>query len=85
MTGQGAKRYIEKNGRVYGTSSVYTFGEWKHTVFCFNNFSRAEEWLYAEAGRFSIRKLCSKTEAIRLVGKRRIREIEESGFYDDEN
>lgn len=62
------KNYFEKNGFIYGVSSVNDYG-WKHTVYKFTTLEEAEEWLHKETYQFAERELCSKTRAVQLAGK----------------
>ena len=66
--------YFNKNGFVYGVSSKFSFGEWNHRVYKFDDLQAAEEWLETEEYDFRERELCSKTRAEQLAGKAAVRE-----------
>ena len=58
--------------KIYGISSKYSFGKWNHAVYVFNNKEEAETWLHTEEYDFRERELMTKTEAIKLVGKKAV-------------
>lgn len=66
------RKYFEKNGTIYGVSSKFNFGTWNHKVVKFNDYEKAEEWLYTEEYDFRERELMSKTAAIKLAGKKAV-------------
>lgn len=67
--------------KIYGVSSKYNFGEWKHSVYFFNNKEIAEKWLYTETYQFAERELMTKTAAIKLAGKKA---VEKANDYEQE-
>lgn len=56
-----AKKYFDKNGKIYGVSYKYMFG-WKCYTTTFTDFAEAEKWLDTEEYDFRTRILCSKTK-----------------------
>ena len=56
--------------KIYGVSSKFNFGEWEHVVYVFDNKELANEWLDTEEYDFRERELMTKTNAIKLVGKK---------------
>ena len=58
--------------KIYGISSKYSFGKWNHAVYVFDDKEKAEKWLYTEEYDFRERELMTKTEAIKLVGKKAV-------------
>lgn len=73
--------YFNKYGVIYGVSSKFDFGRWNHYLKVFDSFEKAIEWLYTEEYDFRERELCSKSEAIKLLGKKG---FEESVKYNKE-
>lgn len=61
------KEYFEKNGSVYGVSSKYEFGRWKHELFVFDDYDKATKWLNTETYDFCERELMSKSAAQKLT------------------
>lgn len=61
-----ARKYFEKNGKIYGDSYKYEFGVWSHIVTEFDSYDDAEKWLYSEEFDFRTRELITKTEARKL-------------------
>lgn len=57
--------------KIYGVSSKYNFG-WSHEVYCFSDMEIAEAWLNRETYRFAERELMTKTEAIKLAGRKAV-------------
>ncbi len=70
------EKYFEKNGKIYGVSSKFSFGRWEHYGYCFRSLEEAEEWLHTEEYDFRERELMSKTAAEKLCGKNKIMEYE---------
>lgn len=68
------KNYIDKNGFVYGVSSKYNFGRWNHVLYIFHDEETAYKWLHTEEHDFRERELCSKTTAIKYVGREGLKE-----------
>lgn len=60
---KNARKYFEKNGKIYGTSTKFEFGKWHGYAVEFNSWEEAENWLYTEEYDFRERELVSKTEA----------------------
>lgn len=60
--------YFKKYGKIYGVSSKYEFGEWKHYYRVFFNLEKAEKWLHTEEYDFRERELMSKSAAEKLCG-----------------
>lgn len=61
-----ARKYFEKNGKIYGDSYKYEFGVWSHIVTEFDSYDDAKKWLYSEEFDFRARELITKTEARKL-------------------
>lgn len=61
-----------KKRKIYGISSKYEFGHWKHTAYVFDSKEEAEKWLYTQENDFCERELMTKTEAIKLAGKKAV-------------
>lgn len=63
---------ISRN-HAYGVSSKFDFGRWSHVVYGpFATEEEAQKWLHTEEYDFRERELMSKTEAIRLAGKKTV-------------
>lgn len=58
--------YLKKEGLLYGVSSK-DCGNFKLKIF--TDLKEAEAWLHTEEYDFRERELCSKTQAIKLMGK----------------
>lgn len=58
--------------KIYGVSSKFEFGQWNHRVLVFENKEYAEKWLNTEEYDFRERELMTKTEAIRLAGRKNV-------------
>lgn len=58
--------------RIYGVSSKFDFGSWDHVVYVFGNKEDAEKWLRTEEYDFRERELMTKTEAIKLAGRKSV-------------
>ncbi|MDO5391055.1 MAG: hypothetical protein Q4F24_08230 [Eubacteriales bacterium] len=58
--------------KIYGVSSKFDFGRWEHLVYVFSNKEYAEEWLGTEQYDFRVRELMTKTQAIKLVGRKAV-------------
>lgn len=58
-----ARKYFEKNGKIYGDSYIYEFGRWSHRVREFDSFEEAEKWLETEEDDFASREFITKSEA----------------------
>lgn len=56
---------------IYGVSSKYNFG-WNHVVYKFDDMETAEKWLNTEEYDFREREIMTKTEAIKLAGKKAV-------------
>ena len=70
------EKYFEKNGYIYGVSSVNQFG-WEHRVFKFTDLEKARKWLNTETYCFAERELMSKTAAEKLAGKDAFKDIKD--------
>lgn len=55
--------------KIYGVSSKYEFGKWRHNVYVFTTKEAADEWLNTEEYDFRERELMTKTAAIALAGR----------------
>lgn len=56
---------------IVGISTRIEFGDYKlYRVYVFTDRDLAEEWLYTEEYDFRIRELLSKTEAIKMYGRK---------------
>lgn len=64
------------NKKIYGVSSKFSFGEWKHNVYIFKSNEDALKWLYTEEYDFREREIMSKTKAINLAGKKNVEEAQ---------
>lgn len=53
---------------IYGVSSRYSFGQWEHIVFHFNDMNSAQKWLHTECHNFCERELMNRANAIKLAG-----------------
>ena len=62
---------------IYGVSSKFSFGIWKHRVYKFEDKVSAEKWLNTEEADFRTRELMTKTEAINLVGNKAVLNAEQ--------
>lgn len=67
-TGDKMEMYFNKNGYVFGVSSIFNFGKWNHSVTYFTNYAEATDWLHTETYDFAEREICSKSKAISLAG-----------------
>lgn len=63
--------------KIYGVSSKFDFGTWKHAVYVFVNKAKAETWLNTEEGDFRERELMTKTAAIKLAGRKAVESAQE--------
>lgn len=61
-----ARKYFEKNGKIYGDSYKYEFGRWSHHVREFDSYEEAEQWLETEEYDFASREFITKSEARKL-------------------
>ena len=68
--GNGGKDMAAR--KIYGVSSKFDFGTWKHMVYVFDDKESAEKWLYTEEADFRERELMTKTAAIRLTGRKAV-------------
>lgn len=64
-------------GKIYGVSSVFSFGCWDHQVYVFSDRKAAERWLATEEFGFRERELMTKTKAIRLAGRSDVENAQE--------
>lgn len=62
--------------KIYGVSYKYDFGDWDYQISVFEDKEKAEEWLETEEYDFRTREILTKTEAIKLVGKKAVEEAE---------
>ena len=53
---------------IYGVSNRYSFGQWEHVVFHFNDMDSAQKWLHTECHNFCERELMNRAKAIKLAG-----------------
>lgn len=67
---------------IYGVSSRYSFGQWEHVVFHFNDMDSAQKWLHTECCNFCEREIMNKTEAIKLAGFEAVKYALEYDEYD---
>lgn len=58
--------------KIYGISSKFEFGSWKHMVYVFDGKKSAEKWLHTEEADCRDRELMTKTAAINLVGRKAV-------------
>lgn len=58
--------------QLYGVSSKYDFGHWDHRVYHFSDAASAEKWLRTEEYDFREREIMTKTQAIKLAGKKAV-------------
>jgi len=58
--------------KIYGVSSKFEFGTWNHRVCVFSDKETAERWLNTEEYDFRERELMTKTDAIKLAGKKAV-------------
>ena len=58
--------------QIYGVSSKFEFGAWNHIVYHFKDMEIAEKWLNIEEYDFREREIMSKTEAIKLAGRKSV-------------
>lgn len=68
--------------KIYGVSSKFEFGAWSHRVYVFDSHDEAERWLNTEEFDFREREIMSKTAAIKLAGRKAVREAEEAARYE---
>lgn len=66
MYTQDVKDYFEKNGKIYGVSSKYQFGEWDNKGYIFYDLDKAWEWFETEEYDFRERELLTQEEAYEL-------------------
>ena len=62
---------------IYGVSSKYAYNEWEHEVYMFANQEVAERWLHTEECDFRERELMTKTAAIKLAGRKAVKNARE--------
>ena len=63
------KKYFAKTGKIYGVSSNFYCGHWRHCGYVFYNLEKAEKWLNTEQHDFRERELLSRTAAERFCGR----------------
>lgn len=60
--------------KIYGVSSKFGFGAWEHVVYAFDDNEKAQRWLRTEEYDFRERELMTKTQAIKLAGRKAVEE-----------
>ena len=58
--------------RIYGVSRKLKFGVWENVVYYFEAKEIAKKWLNTEEYDFREREIMTKTNAIRLCGKKHV-------------
>ena len=70
---------------MYGVSSVFNFGKWNHSVYTFDDEKTAQKWLNTEEYNFSERELMDESKAIKLAGKKAVKNAVKVTMKKDEN
>lgn len=66
------KTTTEIKRKIYGVASKYDFYRWYHMVYVFDTKEQAIEWLNEAQFGCKEKKLMTKTNAIKLVGKKAV-------------